>query len=258
VAPPRRVRQALSLTLLELESVMMTMGEMPMPGGWSMSMMWMRMPGQSWPGAALAFLGMWGVMMAAMMLPVLIPMLWHYRASLAATPGSRRRGLLLATATAAYFSVWTLAGLVVFVLGAEAASIAMAQPALARAAPAFAGLVVLAAGALQFTTWKARRLACCRETPMCGPRSRNSTTILSAWRFGLRIGVQCVYCCAGLTAILLVIGVMDLRAMAVVTAAICLERFVPAGERMAQAIGIVAVAAGLFMTLGIIPAAILL
>jgi predicted metal-binding membrane protein len=54
-------------------------GGMPMPGGWTMSMAWMRMPGQSWPGAAMSFLGMWIVMMVAMMLPSLIPMLWRYR-----------------------------------------------------------------------------------------------------------------------------------------------------------------------------------
>lgn len=30
---------------------MSAMGEMPMPGGWAMSMAWMRMPGQTWPGA---------------------------------------------------------------------------------------------------------------------------------------------------------------------------------------------------------------
>jgi hypothetical protein len=30
---------------------MSAMGEMPMPGGWTMSMAWMRMPGQTWPGA---------------------------------------------------------------------------------------------------------------------------------------------------------------------------------------------------------------
>ncbi len=48
---------------------MSAMGEMPMPGGWTMSMAWMRMPGQTWPGAAASFLGMWVVMMVAMMLP---------------------------------------------------------------------------------------------------------------------------------------------------------------------------------------------
>ena len=36
----------------------------------------------------------------------------------------------------------------------------------------------------------------------------------TAWRHGLRLGLHCSHCCAGLTAILLVIGVMDLRAMA--------------------------------------------
>jgi predicted metal-binding membrane protein len=48
-------------------------------------------------------------------------------------------------------------------------------------------------------------------------------------------------------AILLVIGVMDLRAMAVVTAAITVERFARAGERVARAIGAVVVGAGLFL-----------
>ncbi len=48
-------------------------------------------------------------------------------------------------------------------------------------------------------------------------------------------------------AILLVIGVMDLRAMAVVAAAITFERLAPAGERVARAIGVVLVAAGLLL-----------
>ena len=45
---------------------MSTMGGMPMPGGWTMPMAWMRMPGQTWPGAAASFLGMWVVMMVAL------------------------------------------------------------------------------------------------------------------------------------------------------------------------------------------------
>jgi predicted metal-binding membrane protein len=47
-------------------------------------------------------------------------------------------------------------------------------------------------------------------------------------------------------AILLVVGIMDLGAMAVVTAAITVERIAPGGERVAQAIGAIAVGAGLF------------
>ena len=54
---------------------MSEMGEMPMPGGWTMSMAWMRMSGQTWPVAAASFFGMCSVMMVAMMLPSLVPML---------------------------------------------------------------------------------------------------------------------------------------------------------------------------------------
>jgi predicted metal-binding membrane protein len=48
-------------------------------------------------------------------------------------------------------------------------------------------------------------------------------------------------------AILLVLGVMDLRAMAVVTAAITIERLTPAGDRIARAIGVIVVGAGIFL-----------
>jgi len=48
-------------------------------------------------------------------------------------------------------------------------------------------------------------------------------------------------------AILLVIGVMNLRAMAVVAAAITVERLAPAGERVARVTGIVALGVGLFL-----------
>src|SRR5437667_10055417 len=68
---------------------MSAMGGMPMPGGWTMSMAWMRMPGQTWPGAAASFLGTWVVMMAAMMLPSLVPMLWRYRQAVGRTAATR-------------------------------------------------------------------------------------------------------------------------------------------------------------------------
>ena len=48
---------------------MSAMGGMAMPGGWTMSMAWMRMPGQTWSAAAASFIGMCVAMMVAMMLP---------------------------------------------------------------------------------------------------------------------------------------------------------------------------------------------
>src|SRR5579871_3154872 len=46
-------------------------GGMPMPGGWTMSMAWMRMAGQTWLSAAASFIGMWVVMMAAMIMALI-------------------------------------------------------------------------------------------------------------------------------------------------------------------------------------------
>ncbi len=220
----------------------MTAMGMPMPGGWTMSMSWMRMAGQTWPGAAASFLGMWVVMMIAMMLPSVVPMLWRYRQAVART-GRSRLASLTVSAGLGYFFVWALFGVIVYPLGVALAVLEMQRPALARAVPVAVGVVVFAAGCVQLTPWKAHHLRCCRESPACGALSVASA---SPWGYGLRIGGQCCACCAGLMAILLVTGSMDLRAMALVAAAVTLERLAPAGERVAQGIGLVAVGVGLF------------
>ena len=183
-------------------------------------------------------------MMVAMMLPSLVPMLWRYRQAVGRT-GDTRLGWQTALVGAGYFSVWTAFGLAAFPVGVALAAIEMQVPALARAVPIAVGAVVLIAGALQFTAWKAHHLACCRAAPERGrllPADAGT-----AWRHGLRLGVHCSYCCSGLMTILLVIGVMDLRAMTVVAAAIAVERLAPGGDRVARGIGAVAVAAGLLL-----------
>jgi predicted metal-binding membrane protein len=67
-------------------------------------------------------------------------------------------------------------------------------------------------------------------------------------RHGLRLGVQCSYACAGLTAALLVVGVMDLRVMALATAGITAKRLAPNGKHVARAVGAIVVVAGMFLT----------
>src|SRR5260370_543811 len=232
-----------AITIISCGS-MSAMGDMPMPGGWTMSMAWMLMPGQTWLGAVASFLGMWVVMMVAMMLPSLTAMLWRYRQTVERT-SQARLSLLTALVGMGYFSVWTLIGTAAFPIGVALATIEMALPILARAVPIAAGVVVMIAGLLQFTAWKAHHLACCRTGSIDGrtlPANANT-----AWRHGLRLGLHCSYCCAGLTVILLVMGVMDLRAMAAVTAAITAERLAPAGEQVARAVGAAAVGTGLLL-----------
>jgi predicted metal-binding membrane protein len=216
---------------------------MEMSGGWTMSMAWMRMPGQSWAGAAVAFIGMWILMMTAMMLPALVPMLRRYRRGVCAV--GARRDRLTAVVGLGYLFVWTLLGAAAFAPGVALAGLAMRLPELARSVPIAAGAVVTMAGALQFTAWKSRQLAGCRYGP--GRGAALAPNAVTAWRHGVELGIRCNFCCAGLTATLFVLGVMDLRAMAAVTAAIALERLAPAGEQAARAIGVVVVGAGLLL-----------
>ena len=220
---------------------MSAMGARPMPGGWTLSMAWLRMPGQGWPHMAASFLAMWGVMMVAMMLTSLAPTLWRYRQAVGRA-GPARPARCTVFAAAGYFCVWSVVGLGAWVLGMALAALALQSPTLARAVPAAAAAVVLVAGALQFSAYKARQLACCRALP--GGGAALAPGARAAWRHGLRLGLHCVRCCAGLMAALLAVGVMDLRAMALVAAAITLERLAPAGERAARAIGAIAIGAG--------------
>ena len=202
-----------------------------------------RMPGQWWTGSAASFLGMWIVMMAAMMLPSLAPTLWRYREA-AGRSGAARPYRLTAIVGMAYFLVWTLFGMFVFPIGTAIARVQMELSELTRGVPIAVGVVVLVAGALQFTGWKAHHLARCREVPRCRTLPRSAGT---AVRDGLRIGLHCCHSCFGFVAMLLAFGIMDLRAMAVVTAAISAERLAPSGERVARATGALAVAVGLLL-----------
>ncbi|HTW26480.1 MAG TPA: DUF2182 domain-containing protein [Acetobacteraceae bacterium] len=225
---------------------MSAMGAVPMPGGWMMSMAWMRMCGQTWRAVVASFLGMWAEMMLAMMLPSLVPLLWRCREAMERA-GEPRAGWLLTLIGAGYFLVWIAPGIVVFPVGAVVAAVEMRQPGLARAVPFAVGAGVLVAGALQVTAWKARSLACCRQ----GPWHRGSVpaSAAAAWRCGVRLGLHCFGCCAGLTATMLALGLMDLRVMAIVTAAITAERLAPSGRTVARGIGAALAGTGIFLIL---------
>jgi predicted metal-binding membrane protein len=171
--------------------------------------------------------------------------LWRYRETVGGA-GKTHPGWLTALVGAGYFFVWALLGAAVFPLGAALSAIAVRHPVLARAVPISVGAVVLIAGALQLNTWKARRVAPCWDPR--GSGRALSTGVGTAWRYGVCLGLHCGYSCAGLMAVLLVVGVTDFRVMAVVTAAITAERLAPSGMRVTQAIAVVIVGAGLLLT----------
>jgi predicted metal-binding membrane protein len=215
-------------------------GGMPMPGGWTMSMVWMRTPGESLLGAAATFLGMWVVMMVAMMLPSLLAMLSIYRRSLRLS-GQTHLGILTALAGAGYFFVWAVFGALAYSVGVALVAVEMNWLAVAQSVPIAIGVVLLISGFIQFTPWKSRQLTYCRNAPADGAVSPDGR---SAWQHGLCLGVHCSLCCPGLMMVLLVNGVMSLRAMGMVAAAITVERFALRPERAARLTGVILIAAG--------------
>jgi predicted metal-binding membrane protein len=127
-------------------------------------------------------------------------------------------------------------------MGIGLGAAAMRWPAVARSVPLVTGIVVVVAGCLQLSGWKARHLRRCRDGGCELPPTR---TARDAWRHGLGFGVDCARCCSGWMAILLVGGVMDVGVMALVASAITFERYAARPERAARIAGMVAVTAGM-------------
>jgi predicted metal-binding membrane protein len=219
-------------------------GGMAMPGGWTMSMAWMRMPGQTWADAAATFIGMWIVMMVAMMLPSLAPMLARWRRALGDDVALGARTVAV---TAGYFLVWTLVGACAYPVGVAIGAAAMRCDAVARAVPLATGVVLVLAGWFQQTAWKRTQLAACVHDVACGARSVPP----SAWRDGVRMGLSCARCCAGWMVVLLVTGVMDVGSMTAVATGITAERWSARADvsratgLLVAALGIVAIARAL-------------
>ena len=127
-------------------------------------------------------------------------------------------------------------------------AVELRSAAVAQWLPVAAGTVLLLAGGIQLSGWKARQLARFREGPACG--CSPAGTASSAWRYGLRLGVRCGLCCGSLMLALLVVGMMDLVAMGAVTLAISAERLAPAPLRVTRLAGLAILVAGSLTILG--------
>ena len=219
---------------------------MAMPGGWTMSMMWMPMAGQSWAGAAAMFLGMWLAMMVAMMLPSALPMLVIYRRVLAFRGEGRRAEAATVRMACGYFFVWLMVGAMAYAIGVAAAWATMRWAGLSRAVPAASGAALLLCGLFQFTPWKRACLRHCRD-PLSFAADHLSGGRNDGWKLGLHHGAFCVACCWALMAIQLVLGVMNLAVMALVATVIALEKLIPRADLVVRLTGAAAMAAGTVM-----------
>lgn len=193
----------------------------------------------TWHADAPEYLAMWMVMMVPMMLPSLVPMLVRYRRSVRGADSIRLHGLT-ALVGVGYYGIWVVLGAAAYAASVGLLAIELRWEAMVGWLPLASGVLLLIAGAVQFTSWKARQLAHCREDPEqeCAPRA------LRAWKYGLRLGARCSLACGSLMLALLAIGMMNLAAMIAVTLAITAERLAPAPLRVAHVAGAAMVVAG--------------
>ena len=165
------------------------------------------------------FLGVWVVMMAAMMFPSLAPTVALY----SRMTKDRIAPLVF---TGGYLVTWTAAGAVAFAIARAGHAIAGDVLAWERAGRWVAGATLLAAALYELTPLKDVCLAKCRS-PL--------GFLLGSWRdgragalkMGARHGGWCVGCCWALMASLFALGVMSVAWMAFVAALIAAEKTLP-------------------------------
>jgi predicted metal-binding membrane protein len=165
------------------------------------------------------FLGVWVVMMAAMMFPSLAPTVALY----SRMTKDRLPPVLF---TAGYLVAWGSAGVAAFVIARAGGGIAGDVLAWDRAGRWVAGATLLAAAAYELTPLKDVCLGKCRS-PL--------GFLLGAWRdgptgslqMGVRHGAWCVGCCWALMLSLFALGVMSIVWMAFVAALIAAEKTLP-------------------------------
>lgn len=181
-----------------------------------------------------AFLAVWALMMAAMMLPTVAPFAGLFTRTFGAH--RTRRSMQLA---AGYLLVWTLAGVPAYLLARLAGSVVEGRPAAARmiAVAIFAGC-----GVYQLTPAKERCLVKCRSPLGSVLRYANFRGRLRDVRVGMHHGLFCLGCCWAFMAALIALGLMNVVAMVVLTAVVLLEKTWEWGRALRVGLGVVALA----------------
>ena len=106
-----------------------------------------------------------------------------------------------------------------------------------------AGGLLIAVGVYQLMPLKENCLTHCRS-PAAFLAAHWRPGTMGAWRMGLAHGAYCVGCCAALMLLLFVGGVMNLVWIAGLSLLVLAEKFLPRGERLSVALGVLMMIAG--------------
>jgi predicted metal-binding membrane protein len=187
------------------------------------------------------FLGIWLVMMAAMMFPSVAPTIALY-----STMTKKRSPVAPLVFAAGYLFTWTAAGLAAFGMSELGRRLFGNELAWDRAGRWVAGAILVVAAAYELTPLKTVCLRHCRS-PL--------GFLLGSWRDGLpgalqmgaKHGAWCVGCCWALMAALFALGVMSIAWMAFVAALIAAEKTLPWGRLVTYGTAAILLALGVLI-----------
>jgi len=181
------------------------------------------MDGGPWTGFGTVawFLGVWVVMMAAMMFPSVAPTVALY----SKLKHTRAHGAPLLFASG-YLLVWSAVGLLAYVLARSGGELFGDVLAWDSAGRWVAGATLIAAAAYELTPLKDVCLGKCR-TPLGFLLGSWRDGLTGATRMGARHGAWCVGCCWALMVSLFALGVMSVVWMALIAGLIAFEKLIP-------------------------------
>jgi predicted metal-binding membrane protein len=167
------------------------------------------------------FLGVWVVMMAAMMFPSVAPTVALY-----SSMTKSRSPVAPLVFASGYLIAWTSVGVFAFAVASAGGRISGDLLAWDRAGRWVAGATLVVAAVYELTPLKDVCLGKCRS-PLGFLLGSWRQGRLGALRMGARHGAWCIGCCWALMASLFALGLMSIVWMAVVAGLIAFEKLIP-------------------------------
>ena len=193
-----------------------------------------------------AFLVAWGVMMTAMMLPSATPMIALYGGVRRSATQTHQKGIPTALFALVYLAVWLAFGVPVYAVSVVVDVAANSTPAVADLLPYALALILLMAGAYQFSSVKWVCLRVC-QSPQGFLTGHWRSGYFETFKMALEHAAYCVGCCWGLMVVLVAAGAMALHWVLLIAALVFAEKVLPHGEWTARIVGAVLLLLGLLV-----------
>ena len=197
---------------------------------------------------ATGYLITWGVMMAAMMLPSAAPMIVVYSTIKGKFSQTGQRGIPTVLFALVYLALWLAFGIPVYIVSILIDRAVIGNPSLVGVLPYALAIMLLVAGAFQFSALKRVCLRACRS-PLAFLLGRWRTGYIGTSRIALEHAAYCIGCCWSLMAVLVAAGAMALEWVLLIAALVFVEKLLPRGELTARLIGAGLIILGLLVVI---------